>query len=57
MAKFNPDEPEQYSVAFEEQDGTPGQTAPVSYNETDKVREALEIQGQRVTGVVKNPKR
>lgn len=54
--KFDPKESEQYSVAFEDRSGEVGQTAPVSYAETDKVRTSLEVSGVRVIGVVKSPK-
>lgn len=53
--KFDAQEPGQYSVAFEDRNGDVGQSKPVSYAETDKVRTALEVSGVRVTGVVKNP--
>lgn len=55
--RFDDQEPEQYSVAYEEPDGTAGQTRPVSYAQTDKVRTSLEVSGLRVTGVVKKPKK
>jgi hypothetical protein len=55
--KFDSQEPEQYSVTYEDRVGDVGQTKPVSYAETDKVRTSLEISGVRVTGVVKNPKK
>lgn len=51
--KFDPQEPKQYAVEYEDRHGDVGQTAPVSYAETDGVRTALEVSGVRVTGVVK----
>jgi hypothetical protein len=53
--KFDTQEPKQYRVAFEDRNGDVGQTQPVSYAETDKVRTSLEVSGVRVTGIVKNP--
>lgn len=53
--KFDDQQPGQYSVEYQEPDGTVGQTAPVSYAETGPAADALEESGVHVTGVVKNP--
>jgi len=53
--KFDKQQPEMYRVEYETEDGEVRQTDAMAYDDTHDERTALEIQGERVTGIVRRP--